>query len=77
MDPFVHLAVFRKLLFGAVLRHPVRQITMISWELCKHLVSDVTVADALAPSLLNQVSLCNPGITAIELKRVKLRSIAN
>ena len=32
-------------------------VTMISWEMCKRLVWDVTVVDALAPSRLNQGSL--------------------
>ena len=41
-------------------------ITMIPWEIGKQLVWDVTVVDALAPSCLNQSSLCNPGTTAIE-----------
>ena len=36
-------------------------VTMIAWEMCKQLVWDVTVVDALAHSRLNQGSLCNPG----------------
>ena len=39
-------------------------VTMIPWEMSKQLVWDVTVVDALAPSRLNQGSLCNPGTTA-------------
>ena len=39
-------------------------VTMIPWEMGKQLVWDVTVVDALAPSRLNQGSLCNPGTTA-------------
>ena len=35
-------------------------VTMIPWEMGKQLVWDVTVVDALAPSRLNQGSLCNP-----------------
>ena len=34
-------------------------VTMILRELGKQLVWDVTVVDALAPSRLNQCSLCN------------------
>ena len=41
-------------------------LTMIPWERGKQLVWDVTVVDVLAPSRLNQVSLCNPGTTATE-----------
>ena len=41
-------------------------VTMISWEMGEQLVWDVTVVDALAPSLLNQRSLYNPGTTATE-----------
>ena len=41
-------------------------VTMIPWETGKQLVWDVTVVDALAPSRLNQGSLCNPGTTATE-----------
>ena len=60
-------------------------VTMIPWEMGKHLLWDVTGVDALAPSRLNQSSSCNLGTTAIyvahtcncgkRLKRVKLRSI--
>ena len=39
---------------------------MIPWEIGRQLVWDVTVMDALAPSCLNQGSLCNPGTTATE-----------
>ena len=38
----------------------------------KQLVWDVTVVDALAPSRLNQGSLCNPGTTATEAEARKL-----
>ena len=41
-------------------------VTMIPWKMGKQLVWDVTVVDALAPSRLNQGSLCNPGTTATE-----------
>ena len=37
----------------------------------KQLVWDVTVVDALAPSRLNQGSLCNPGTTATEAEARK------
>ena len=47
-------------------------VTMIPWEVGKQLVWDVTVVDALAPSRLNQASLCNPGITAIEAEVRKI-----
>ena len=36
-------------------------VTMIPWEMGNQLVWDVTVVYALAPSRLNQGSLCNPG----------------
>ena len=39
-------------------------VTMTLWEMGEQLVRDVTVVDALAPSRLNQGSLCNAGITA-------------
>ena len=44
---------------------------MIPWEMGKQLVLDVTVVDALAPSHLNQGSLCNPGTTATEAEACK------
>ena len=46
--------------------------TMIPWEMGKQLVWDVTVVDALAPSRLNQGSLCNPGITTTEAEARKI-----
>ena len=52
-------------------------VTMIPWEMGKQLVWDVTVVDALAPSRLNQGSLCNPGTTATEVEARKIESIAN
>ena len=45
---------------------------MIPWEMGKQLVWDVTVVDALAPSRLNQGSLCNPGTTATEAEARKI-----
>ena len=47
-------------------------VTMIPWEMGKQLVWDVTVVDALAPSRLNQGSLCNPGTTATEAEAHKI-----
>ena len=47
-------------------------VTMIPWEMGKQLVWDVTVVDALAPSCLNQGSLCNPGTTVTEAKARKI-----
>ena len=47
-------------------------VTMIPWEMGKQLVWDVTVVDALAPSCLNQGSLCNPGTTATEAEARKI-----
>ena len=47
-------------------------VTMIPWEMGKQLVWDVTVVDALAPSRLNQGSLCNPGTTATEAEARKI-----
>ena len=45
---------------------------MIPWEMGKQLVWDVAVVDALAPSRLNQGSLCNPGTTATEAEARKI-----
>ena len=45
---------------------------MIPWEMGKQLVKDVMVVDALAPSRLNQGSLCNPGTTATEPEERKI-----
>ena len=47
-------------------------ITMISWEMGKQLVWEVTIVDALAPSRLNQGSLCKPGTTATEAEARKI-----
>ena len=47
-------------------------VTMIPWEMFKQLVWDVAVADALAPSHLDQGSLCNPGTTANEAEMRKI-----
>ena len=47
-------------------------VTMIPWEMVKQLVWDVTVVDALAPSRLNQGSLCNPETTATEAEARKI-----
>ena len=47
-------------------------VTMIPWGMGKQLVWDVTVVDALAPSRLNQDSLCNPGTTATEAEARKI-----
>ena len=52
-------------------KHP-DGVTMIPWEMGKQLVWDVTVVDALAPSRLNQGSLCNPGTTATETEARKI-----
>ena len=41
-------------------------------EMGKQLVWDVTVVDALAPSRLDQGSLCNPGTTATETEARKI-----
>ena len=45
---------------------------MILWEMGKQLVWDVTFVDDLAPSRLNQGSLCNPGTTATEAEARKI-----
>ena len=47
-------------------------VTKIPWEMGKQLVWDVTFVDALAPSRLNQGSLCNPGITATEAEALNI-----
>ena len=47
-------------------------VTMIPWEIGKQMVWDVTVVDALAPSRLNQGSLCNPRTTATEVEARKI-----
>ena len=41
-------------------------VTRTFWETGEQLVSDVTVVDDLAPSRLNQGSLCKSGTTATE-----------
>ena len=46
-------------------------LTIIPWEIGKQLGCDVTVVDALAPSLVNQGSLCNPGTTAAKAEARK------
>ena len=51
--------------------------TMIPWEMGKQLVWDITVVDALAPSRLNQSSLCTREPPPPTLKLVNLRNIAN
>ena len=51
-------------------------VTMIPWEMGKQLVWDVTIADALAPSRLNQGSLCDPGTTATEAEARKIEGVA-
>ena len=48
-------------------------VTMIPWEMGKKLVWDVTIVDALAPSLQNQGSLCNPGTTTTETEARKIK----
>ena len=45
---------------------------MVPWKVGKQLVWDITVVDALAPSRLNQGSLCNPETTATEAKARKI-----
>ena len=49
-------------------------ITMIPWEMGKQLVWMSRLSDALAPSRINQGSLCNPGTT---LNLVRAKSTAN
>ena len=49
-------------------------VTMIPWEMGKQLVWDVTAVDALAPSRLNQGSLCKPGTTATEAEARKIEN---
>ena len=46
-------------------------VSMIPCEMGKQLAWAVTVVDALAPSRLNQGSLCNPGTTATEAEAQK------
>ena len=45
---------------------------MIPWQMGKQLVWDVMVVDALAPSRLNQSSLCNPGTNATDAETRKI-----
>ena len=47
-------------------------VIMIPWEMGKQLVWDVTVLDAIAPSRLNQGSLCNPATIATEAEAGKI-----
>ena len=44
----------------------------IPWEMGKQLLWDDTIVDAVAPSLLNQGSLCNPGTTTTEAEARKI-----
>ena len=44
---------------------------MIPWEMDEQLVWDVTVVDALAPSRLNQGSLCNSETTEAEARKIE------
>ena len=50
-------------------------VTMIPWEMGKQLVWDVIVVDALAPSRLNQGSICNRGTTATEAEARKIEGV--
>ena len=52
-------------------------VTMISWNMDEQLVWDVTGVDALAPSRLNQGSLCNPGTTTTEAEPHKIEKYRN
>ena len=47
-------------------------VTMNLWKMGKQLVWVVTVLDSLAPSRLNQGSLCNPGTNATEAEARKI-----
>ena len=47
-------------------------VTIVPLEMGKQLVWDVTVVDALAPSRLNQFSLCNTETTATEAEARKI-----
>ena len=49
-----------------------RSDELIAWEMGKQLMWDVTVVDALAPSRLNQGSLCNPKPSATESEARKI-----
>ena len=48
-------------------------VPMIPWEMGKQLVWDLMVVDALAPSRINQGSLCNPGndATGAETRKIE------
>ena len=48
------------------------EMTCIPWEMGKQLVWEVTVVYALAPSRLNQGSLCYQGTTATEAEARKI-----
>ena len=49
-------------------------VAMNPWKMGKQLVLNVTVVYALAPSCLNQGSLCNPGTTATEPEPRKIET---
>ena len=49
-------------------------VTMIPWEMGQQLMWDVMVVDALAPTRLNQGSLCNPGTSATEAEARKIEN---
>ena len=46
-------------------------VTMIPWDIGKQLAWDVTVVDALAPSRLNQDSLCNTEAEARKIEKYR------
>ena len=52
-------------------------LTLVPWDVGKQLLRDVTVVDSLAPSMINAVSVCNPGTAVTEAEEQKIDKYKN